>query len=348
MRDAAQLAWVVNLGCIDLNPHPVRAGDLEHPDELRVDLDPVPGVEWDADPPRRARRRARCSRDHGLAGWPKTSGSRGIHVYARIEPRWTFTEVRAGGARARARGGAARAAARDEQVVEGGAARRLRRLQPEREGPHRRLGVLGAAHARRARVGAASPGTSCRPASRPTSRSAPCRRGSLGSATWAPASTTRRARLEPLLELVGAPARRGAGRRAVAAALREGRGRAPARRALAAQGSASAPDASARRGGARGEEGGRARGARTMEGAPPRGRRATRARGRARGRDARPLHHLDPRSREPAARARDRASSGGAARPRFRSVEMGSARLDPAARLVRSSSSPPGASSGAT
>jgi DNA ligase D-like protein (predicted polymerase) len=94
VRDAAQLAWVVNLGCIDLNPHPVRAGDLEHPDELRVDLDPVPGVGWD-----QLRRVAAVTdevlREHGLAGWPKTSGSRGIHVYVRLEPRWTFGEVRA-------------------------------------------------------------------------------------------------------------------------------------------------------------------------------------------------------------------------------------------------------------
>ena len=93
VRDAAQLAWVVNLGCIDLNPHPVRSGDLDHPDELRVDLDPVPGVGWD-----QIRAVAALSaevlRDHGLVGWPKTSGSRGIHVYARIEPRWTFAEVR--------------------------------------------------------------------------------------------------------------------------------------------------------------------------------------------------------------------------------------------------------------
>jgi DNA ligase D-like protein (predicted polymerase) len=94
VRDAAQLAWVVNLGCIDLNPHPVRAGDLEHPDELRIDLDPGPGVGWDA-----LRSVAAVAdevlRDHGLAGWPKTSGSRGIHVYVRLVPRWTFTEVRA-------------------------------------------------------------------------------------------------------------------------------------------------------------------------------------------------------------------------------------------------------------
>jgi bifunctional non-homologous end joining protein LigD len=84
---------VANLGCIDLNPHPVRADDLDHPDELRVDLDPVPGVEWP-----QIVAVALVARDvladFGLAGWPKTSGSRGIHVYARIEPRWTFTEVR--------------------------------------------------------------------------------------------------------------------------------------------------------------------------------------------------------------------------------------------------------------
>jgi bifunctional non-homologous end joining protein LigD len=93
LRDAAGLAWVVNLGCIDLNPHPIRAGDLDHPDEFRVDLDPVPGVDWP-----QIVRVALVARtvlaDFGLAGWAKTSGSRGIHVYARIEQRWGFTEVR--------------------------------------------------------------------------------------------------------------------------------------------------------------------------------------------------------------------------------------------------------------
>jgi DNA ligase D-like protein (predicted polymerase) len=93
VRDAAQLAWVVNLGCIDLNPHPVRDGDLEHPDELRVDLDPVPGVPW-ADVRHVARITGEVLRDHGLAGFPKTSGSRGVHVYAPIGPRWGFGEVR--------------------------------------------------------------------------------------------------------------------------------------------------------------------------------------------------------------------------------------------------------------
>ena len=84
---------MANLGCIDLNPHPVRADDLDHPDELRVDLDPVPGVEWAQIVPVALVARE-VLEDFGLTGWPKTSGSRGIHIYARIEPRWTFTEVR--------------------------------------------------------------------------------------------------------------------------------------------------------------------------------------------------------------------------------------------------------------
>jgi bifunctional non-homologous end joining protein LigD len=92
-HDAAALAWMANLGCIDLNPHPVRADDLDHPDELRVDLDPVPGVAWP-----QIRQVALVTRDvladFGLTGWPKTSGSRGFHIYARIERRWDFSEVR--------------------------------------------------------------------------------------------------------------------------------------------------------------------------------------------------------------------------------------------------------------
>ena len=93
VTDEASLAWVINLGCIDLNPHPVRAGDLDHPDELRVDLDPVPGVEWP-----QIRDVALVARDvladFGLTGWAKTSGSRGMHIYARIERRWEFGDVR--------------------------------------------------------------------------------------------------------------------------------------------------------------------------------------------------------------------------------------------------------------
>jgi bifunctional non-homologous end joining protein LigD len=93
VRDAAALAWVVNLGCVDLNPHPVQAEDLDHPDELRIDLDPVPGVEWTqiVDVALVVRE---VLADHGLVGWPKTSGSRGFHIYARVEPRSTFPELR--------------------------------------------------------------------------------------------------------------------------------------------------------------------------------------------------------------------------------------------------------------
>jgi bifunctional non-homologous end joining protein LigD len=92
-RDAAALAWLANLACLELHPHPVRADDLEHPDELRVDLDPVPGVKWG-----QVREVAQvveaALKDYGLTGWPKTSGSRGMHVNVRIERRWSFDEVR--------------------------------------------------------------------------------------------------------------------------------------------------------------------------------------------------------------------------------------------------------------
>jgi DNA ligase D-like protein (predicted polymerase) len=92
-RDSAALAWMANLACLELHPHPVRAEDLDHPDELRVDLDPVPGVEWP-----QIREVAHVVQatlaDFSLVGWPKTSGSRGMHIYVRIEPRWTFDEVR--------------------------------------------------------------------------------------------------------------------------------------------------------------------------------------------------------------------------------------------------------------
>jgi DNA ligase D-like protein (predicted polymerase) len=91
--DAAGLAWIVNLGCIELHAHPVRARDLDHPDELRVDLDPGPGVAW-ADVRRVALEVKALLDELGLQGWPKTSGQRGMHVNVRIEPRWEFDEVR--------------------------------------------------------------------------------------------------------------------------------------------------------------------------------------------------------------------------------------------------------------
>ncbi|MCU1572470.1 MAG: polymerase protein [Micrococcaceae bacterium] len=93
ISNAAGLAWVINLGCLDLNPHPVRAGDLEHPDELRVDLDPMPGVDWSqiVDVAYVVRE---VLDDVGLVGWPKTSGSRGLHILVRIAPRWSYRDVR--------------------------------------------------------------------------------------------------------------------------------------------------------------------------------------------------------------------------------------------------------------
>ena len=93
IRNAAGLAWVVNLGCLDLNPHPVRAEDLEHPDELRVDLDPMPGVDWSqiVDVAYVAQE---VLDDVGLVGWPKTSGARGLHVLVRIAPQWSYKDVR--------------------------------------------------------------------------------------------------------------------------------------------------------------------------------------------------------------------------------------------------------------
>ena len=91
--DAAGLAWIVNLGCIELHPHAVRTTDLDHPDELRIDLDPGPGVEWD-DVRRVAIETRNLLEEMGLRGWPKTSGSRGMHINARIHQKWSFTEVR--------------------------------------------------------------------------------------------------------------------------------------------------------------------------------------------------------------------------------------------------------------
>lgn len=93
VRSASQLAWVINLGCIDLNAHPVRAEDMDHPDELRIDLDPVPGVGWQQILDVAEVARATLA-DFGLSGWPKTSGSRGVHIWVRIHPRWPFEQVR--------------------------------------------------------------------------------------------------------------------------------------------------------------------------------------------------------------------------------------------------------------
>ena len=193
LDEPAGLAWVANLGCIDLNPHPVRADDLDHPDELRVDLDPVPGVPWS-----QIREVALGCREAleavGLVGWPKTSGSRGIHINVRIEPRWTYPEVRR----------AALALARDVErrmpgaghveMVEGGAPRRLPRLQPERQGPDGGVRVLGPAAPGRAGLDAAVLGRG--PDRRGGGVHARDRAGAIRarSATRAPGSTRRSGR----------------------------------------------------------------------------------------------------------------------------------------------------------
>ena len=149
--DTAHLPWAVSLGNVDWNPHPVRRSDLDHPDELRVDIDPMPDAPWDY-----VRRVALLAgdvlREHGLRGFPRTSGSRGMHIMVRIQQRWDFVDRARGGAGARARGRAPRRGHGDLEVVEGGApaGRRVRRLQPERQGPHGGGGLLGPPGARRA------------------------------------------------------------------------------------------------------------------------------------------------------------------------------------------------------
>ena len=199
-NDAAHLVWAVNLGVIDFNPWPARRADLDHPDELRVDLDPTPGVGWDE-----VRRTAMVVHEvlaeHGLRGYPKTSGSKGIHVNVRIEPRVEPPRRAPRGARAGARGRAARARPRDEQVVEGGAPRRVRRLQPERARPHGRVLLLRPPDAGRARVVRAELGRGARRrAGRPAARHgarAPAHGRRPGRAT----STSGPARSTQLLEL---------------------------------------------------------------------------------------------------------------------------------------------------
>ncbi len=157
VRDAAQLLWIVNLGCIDLNPHPVRADDLEHPDELRVDLDPGSGVAW-AD----VRQVALLAGEVlARARAPRLAQDLGLARHARQRAPRAAVDLRPGPARgpgAGPRGGATCARPGQQQVVEGGAPRRLPRLQPERQGPDGGLGVVGAAHPRRARLDAARVG----------------------------------------------------------------------------------------------------------------------------------------------------------------------------------------------
>ncbi len=150
-NDAAHLVWGVNLGVIDWNPWPVRRTDLDHPDELRVDLDPGPDVPF-SEVREVAMGVREVLEEHRLRGFPKTSGSRGIHVYVAPRPRAGLRRSTPSGTRAGPRGGAADARSCHEPLVEGGTRGRLHRLQPERARSHGGLRVLGAGRGRRARV----------------------------------------------------------------------------------------------------------------------------------------------------------------------------------------------------
>ena len=252
--------------------------------------------------------------DFGLVGWPKTSGSRGMHVYVRIEPRWTFDRGAPRRAGARARGRAARAGARHEQVVEGRAPRRLPRLQPEREGPHGGQRLLGAADARRARVGAARLGRD---------RRLRARRLHAGDdagavrARWAIGtrrSTSIRARSSALLELSARQEREGLGDAPWPPHYGKQRGEPP--RVAAVDAGAHGPKFPLIEIGARAEKKADAlAGLERWKARHPEAAAHLAAGRRAGRRDARPLSHLDAHPRQPAARAR-----GSCVRRRRRSI----------------------------
>ena len=199
-RHPADLAWMANLACLELHPHPVRADDLDHPDEL-------------ARRPRSGARRRVAADPAGRARRPRGAGGRRAHRLAedlrlarpaRAGSDRAPLELRPGAARragAGARRRAPRARPRHQRLVEGGAPRRLRRLQPEREGPHRQLRLLGAAEARRARLDAGDLAGTGRLRSRPTSRCGRCRSAGRRSAIRMRRSMHRPDSLEPLLEL---------------------------------------------------------------------------------------------------------------------------------------------------
>ncbi len=307
-RDAATLVWMANLACLELHPHPVRTDDLDRPDELRVDLDPVPGVTW-----AQVRDVAQVVRatldDFALVGWPKTSGSRGMHIYVRIEQRWAFTEVR-------------RAALAFAREVE----RRAPSLATSKWWKEERHGVfldynqnakdrtIASAYSVRptaeARVSAPLAWdeiADCEPADF-TLATMPARFAELGDRHAG--IDARPCSLDMLLELSGTPGARRARRRAMAASLQETGGRARARSAITpARAEAPAP-----RDRTRPEEGGCARGARALEsaasgrGCAPDGFR------RARRCHARKISHVDPCPGEPSARPGGAASRTGAAR----------------------------------
>ena len=310
-RNAAALAWMANLACLELHPHPVRAEDLDHPDELRVDLDPVPGVTWDQI--REVARTVRAALDDlSLVGWPKTSGSRGIHIYVRIHPRWTFPEVRR----------AALALARDVE-------RRAPAIATSKWWKEERHGVfldynqnakdrtIAAAYSVRptadARVSAPLSWDeidACEPADF-TLATMPSRFAAVGDRhegiDRAPCA------LDTLLELSARHEREGLGDAPWPPHFRKQEGEParvqPSRRRRTPVHPLAGDRASS-------SEAGRARGARSLEGSPSRGSCASRSRRRPGGRHARAVCHLDAHSSEPAARARTVAAAAGAARPR--------------------------------
>ena len=312
-RDAAALVWMANLACLELHPHPVRADDLDHPDELRVDLDPVPGIEWPQIREVAGVVRATLD-DFGLVGWPKTSGSRGMHVYVRIERRWTFDEVRR----------AALALAREVE-------RRAPDLATSKWWKEERHGVfldynqnakdrtVASAYSVRptadARVSAPLAWDeidACEPGDFTLAHDAGALRRRSAIAT--PPSTSTRVRSTRLLELSARQEAEGLGDAPWPPHYRKQPGEAPARHAVTPA-NAAAP---ARRDRTRPEEGGRARRSRAVEGAPPGRERASRTGRRARRRDARPLSHVDARPRQPPARAGGAPARAGAARSRRR------------------------------
>ena len=312
--DEAGLAFVVNLGCLELHPHPVRAGDLDHPDELRVDLDPGPGVAWD-DVRRVALEVKALLEELGLTGWPKTSGSRGMHVNVRIAPRWTFDQVR-------------RAALALSREIE----RRAPSLATSKWWKEERHGVFldynqnakdrttCSAYSVRplpdARVSAPlawSEVAACEPADF-TVATMPARFASVGDPHDAMDGAA--GSLEALLELAARDETAGLGdapwpphfrkMEGEAPRVAPSRARAPPRSRPVRERAPRAEDAAHRRR-QLARQGRRAGGPRTLEGAPPRSRRPPGRRRRARRLDARPLVDLDPHPPQPPPRARSRA-----------------------------------------
>ena len=207
--EVAVVGWAAQMGTITFHPWPVRSDDVDHPDELRLDLDPQPGTDF-ADAVQVAAEARRLLEDLGYAGFPKTSGGRGVHIYVRIEPRWTFTDVRH----------AAIAFGRElerrlpDQVTtkwwkeERGRAH-LRRLQPERARPDDRLGVQHSPQGRARRCRRPWPGTSFRRSRPSTSRWPRCRRASPSSAIRTRAIDDVAHSLQPLLDMYDATSPKG-------------------------------------------------------------------------------------------------------------------------------------------